>query len=90
MFFFVWDIGNKFVSLPHNLLIKYEMIHYSNILPPIQCDSLIKRSIATLYDVLCLIEESSILSIKEQSTYFFTNLLRINKVILHPLYTIRG
>ena len=41
------------------------MIHYSNILPPIQCDSLIKRSIATLYDVLCLIEESSILSIKE-------------------------
>src|SRR5574344_1494185 len=65
MFFFVWKIGNKFVSLPHNLLIKYEMIHYSNILPPIQCDSLIKRSIATLYGVLCLIEESFVLSIKE-------------------------
>ena len=41
------------------------MIHYSNILPPIQCDSLIKRSIATLYGVLCLIEESFVLSIKE-------------------------
>ena len=41
------------------------MIHYSNILPPIQCDSLIKRSTTTLYGVLCLIEESFILSIKE-------------------------
>ena len=51
--------------MPHNLLIKYEMIHYSNILTPIQCDSLIKRSITTLYGVLCLIEESFILSIKE-------------------------
>lgn len=41
------------------------MIHYSNILPPIQCDSLIKRSTTTLYGVLCLIEESFVLSIKE-------------------------
>jgi hypothetical protein len=41
------------------------MIHYSNILPPIQCDSLIKRSTTTLYGVLCLIEGSFILSIKE-------------------------
>ncbi|HKM04051.1 MAG TPA: hypothetical protein VJZ04_05590, partial [Lachnospiraceae bacterium] len=68
----------------------YEMIHYSNILPPIQSDSLIKRSTTTFYGVLCLIEESFILSIKEQSTYFFTNLLRINKVILHPLDQARG
>jgi len=43
-----------------------------------------------LYGVLCLIEESFVLSIKEQSIYFFTNLLRINKVILHPLDAIRG
>lgn len=56
------------------------MIPYSNILPPIQCVFLIKRSIATLYGVLCLIEESFILSIKELSTYFFINLLHINRV----------
>ena len=43
-----------------------------------------------MYGVLCLIEESFVLSIKELSTYFFTNLLRINKVILHPLDAIRG
>lgn len=66
------------------------MIHYSNILPPIQYDSLIKRSTTTFYGVLCIMVECIIYSIKESATHLFTNLLNINRIILHPLEAIRG
>ena len=56
------------------------MIHYSNILPPIQYDSLIKRSTTTLYGVLCLIEESFVLSIKEQSNIIKAQSLKLKEM----------